>query len=456
MMTFTLGQIAQATGGRLIGDPDTVISGLTTDSRAAGGQDLFIALKGSRFDGHDFVEELRARVGAVVTEREFAVPPYDIVVPDTYKALGAIGKLCRQQANIRISVGITGSVGKTTTKELVASVLKEKYKTHYSKGNFNNHIGLPLTLSQLERDTEALVCEMGMSNAGEIAYLSGLSTPDVAIVTNIGVSHIENLGTRENIRNAKLEILQGMKKGSTVILDGDEPLLRDSVAREMLKDYKVIYSGFDIGNDIYPLDIFKGSNYIAFDAISPQGEMRITIPAVGDHFVKNALFAYAAGIVCGVSFEGIARGIAAYLPEQLRQKIYMKNGIRVIADCYNASPESMSAALNVLGGCSERKIAVLGDMLELGLMSEAAHRAVGIKASENSDYLICYGSQARLIMRSAIENGYDPQKAMFFDDIEALSKKLKEILKKDDCVLFKASRRMKLERAITLSALDGE
>ena len=456
MMTFTLGQIAQATGGRLIGDPDTVISGLTTDSRAAGGQDLFIALKGSRFDGHDFVEELRARVGAVVTEREFAVPPYDIVVPDTYKALGAIGKLCRQQANIRISVGITGSVGKTTTKELVASVLKEKYKTHYSKGNFNNHIGLPLTLSQLERDTEALVCEMGMSNAGEIAYLSGLSTPDVAIVTNIGVSHIENLGTRENIRNAKLEILQGMKKGSTVILDGDEPLLRDSVAREMLKDYKVIYSGFDIGNDIYPLDIFKGSNYIAFDAISPQGEMRITIPAVGDHFVKNALFAYAAGIVCGVSFEGIARGIAAYLPEQLRQKIYMKNGIRVIADCYNASPESMSAALNVLGGCSERKIAVLGDMLELGLMSEAAHRAVGIKASENSDYLICYGSQARLIMRAAIENGYDPQKAMFFDDIEALSKKLKEILKKDDCVLFKASRRMKLERAITLSALDGE
>ena len=134
----------------------------------------------------------------------------------------------------------------------------------------------------------------------------------------------------------------------------------------------------------------------------------------------------------------------------------MKNGIRVIADCYNASPESMSAALNVLGGCSERKIAVLGDMLELGLMSEAAHRAVGIKASENSDYLICYGSQARLIMRAAIENGYNPQKAMFFDDIEALSKKLKEILKKDDCVLFKASRRMKLERAITLSALDGE
>lgn len=456
MMTFTLGQIAEATGGRLVGDPSVQITGLTTDSRTAGDQDIFIALKGSRFDGHDFIEELRARVGAVVTEREFPTPPYDIVVGDTYRALGDIGRLCRNNANIRVCVGITGSVGKTTTKELVASVLKEKYKTHYSKGNFNNHIGLPLTLSQLERDTEALVCEMGMSRGGEIEYLSQIARPDIAVITNIGVSHIENLGTREAIRDAKLEVLKGMKKGSTVILDGDEPLLRDEVAKEKLKDYRVIYSGFGIENDIYPLDIFKGSNYIAFDAISPKGEMRITIPAVGDHFVKNALFAYAAGIACGVSFDGIAKGIAAYLPGELRQKIYMKNGIRVIADCYNASPESMNAALNVLGGCSERKVAVLGDMLELGLMSEAAHRAVGVKASENADWLICYGSQARLIMRAAIENGFDPARAMFFDDIEALSKKLKEILCKDDCVLFKASRRMKLERAITLAALDGE
>lgn len=453
-MTFTLGQIAQATGGRLIGDPQTLISGISTDSRSVGSNDIFIALKGSRFDGHDFVEELRARVGAVVTEREFPVPPYDIVVEDTYRALGDIGSLCRNSANLKVTVGVTGSVGKTTTKELAASVLKEKYKTHYTKGNFNNHIGLPLTLAGLEKDTEALVCEMGMSKAGEIEYLSGLCRPDVAIVTNIGVSHIESLGSRENIRKAKLEIVKGMKKGSTVILDGDEPLLRDDYTREVLRDFKVVYTGFGIGNDVYPLDIFKGSNYIAFDAISPQGEMRITIPALGDHFVKNALFAYAVGIECQVPFEAIAKGIAAYLPGELRQKIYWKDGVRVIADCYNAGPESMNAALNVLGGCSERKIAVLGDMLELGLMSEPAHRAVGIKASENSDYIFCYGSEARIIMRSAVENGFDPEKVFFFDDIEALSKKLKEIIREGDCVLFKASRRMKLERAITLSSLD--
>jgi len=455
-MTFTLGQISEACNGRLIGDPDTQITGISTDSRNVNNSDIFIALKGSRFDGHDFIEEMRARVGAVVTEREFPVPPYDIVVPDTYKALGDIGRLCRDSANLRLTVGITGSVGKTTTKELVASVLKERYKTHFSKGNFNNHIGLPLTLCGLERDTEALVCEMGMSNAGEIEYLTGLARPDIALITNIGVSHLENLGTRENIRNAKLEILKGMKKGSVVILDGDEPLLRDDYAKEALKDFKVVYSGFGIENDIYPLDIFKGSNYIAFDAISPQGEIRITIPAVGDHFVKNALFAYAAGIECGVPFDGIARGIAAYLPGELRQKIYVKDSVRVIADCYNASPESMTAALNVLGGCSERRIAVLGDMLELGLMSEAAHRAVGVKASENADYILCYGTQARLIMRAAVENGFDQRRAMCFDDIEALSRKLKQIVTEDDCVLFKASRRMKLERAITLSGLDGE
>ena len=456
MMTFTLRQIADATGGRLIGDENTLISGISTDSRAVGSSDIFIALKGSRFDGHDFVEELRARVGAVVTEREFPVPPYDIVVGDTYKALGDIGKLCRDSANLKFTVGVTGSVGKTTTKELIASVLREKFKTCYSKGNFNNHIGLPLTLTGLEKDTEALVCEMGMSASGEIEYLTGLCRPDVAVITNIGISHIENLGSRENIRDAKLEIVKGMKKGSTVILDGDEPLLRDEHTRSVLKDFKVIYTGFDITNEIYPLDIFKGSNYIAFDAISPVGEMRISIPALGDHFVKNALFAYAVGIVCQVPFDAIARGIAAYLPGELRQRIYTKNGVRVIADCYNASPESMNAALNVLGGCSERKIAVLGDMLELGLMSEPAHRAVGVKASENSDFIFCYGGEARTIMRSAVENGFDPQRAFFFDDIEALARKLKEIMREGDCVLFKASRRMKLERAITLSSLDGE
>ncbi|MBQ3074654.1 MAG: UDP-N-acetylmuramoyl-tripeptide--D-alanyl-D-alanine ligase [Clostridia bacterium] len=456
MMTLTLSEIAIAVGGELFGNGEKTICGISTDSRKTMPEEIFIALRGEKFDGHDFISDLWGRCSAVITEEP--APGFDgVLVPDTLKALGALSAYWKKKVSPKITVGITGSVGKTTTKDLIASVLKEKYKTHCTAGNLNNHIGVPVTLIRIEKDTEAVVCEMGMSGRGEIEYLTGLVRPNLAVITNIGTSHMELLGSREGILEAKLEILSGMEKGSTIILDGDEPLLRSEQVQKQLADFKVIYVGFDSGNDVYPLDIYKGSDHLAFDIIAKGREFRVKVPALGDHFIKNTLFAAAVGIACGVQDEAIQNGVLAYSPSGLRQKIYTKNKIRIIADCYNASPESMEAALKVLKGSEGRKIAVLGDMLELGCLAQSAHEKVGEFAHAcGVDKLYTYGKVSYHIMQGAIKAGFPKENAYNSIDADQLASLLKEELVEGDTVLFKASRRMKLEEIIALSDLSEQ
>lgn len=455
MMTLTLSQIAQAVGGTLLGDGDLKICGVSTDSRSVQPSEIFIALRGERFDGHDFVPSLAGKCAAVMTEKEFPGFP-QILVKDTLKALGLLSAYWKNHVAPRYTVGVTGSVGKTTTKDLIAGVLNQKYKTHFTSGNHNNHIGVPITLIRIEEGAEAVVCEMGMSARGEIEYLTGLARPNLAVITNIGTAHMEILGSREAICEAKLEILKGMEPGSTIILDGDEPLLRAPRAKELLEGFHVVFVGFHPENDLYPLDIYKGNDSISFDAISASEELRVTVPAVGDHFIKDALFAVAVGQACGVDGEGIRQGLMSYAPSGLRQKVYEKGGIKIIADCYNASPESMSAALKVLHGMdAKRRVAVLGDMLELGALTESAHRKVGEECVAcGVDRLFTYGKVSYHILLGAVDGGMEKKSVSNSIDQEETARRLKEYLQPGDCVLFKASRRMKLEEIIALCGLS--
>ncbi len=457
MIRIKLSEIASALSGTLHlpdGMSDKAVESVSIDTRSMKPGDLFIALRGERFDGHDFIEKLPSSMSGVVTEQLKDVHLPQIVVKDTYDALGKLGEYCRAVCAPKLCVGITGSVGKTTTKEMVADILSKAMSVHYSVGNFNNAIGLPLTLIGLSPDTDALICEMGMSNFGEISYLTKLCRPDIAVITNIGMSHIEMLGSREGIRDAKLEIVEGLKKGGTLILNGDEPLLRDETVKKRTRDFNVIYVGFDRENDVYPTDIYRGRNYLSFDIVTPQSEQRVTIPAIGDHFVRNALFACAVGLTAGCDSAEIQRGFAAYEPQGLRQKIYERRGITVIADCYNAGPESMSAALKVLSAQHGRKIAVLGDMMELGNMSRIAHKEVGREVLENGvDVLFTYGALSRGIAEYALKHGFIGEICESFEDKEALAAAIRDTVRPGDHILFKASRKMKLEDVIALSDL---
>ena len=290
------------------------------------------------------------------------------------------------------------------------------------------------------------------------AIETSLARPNLAVITNVGTSHMEILGSREAICEAKLEILSGMEPGSTVILDGDEPLFRTERSKEQLAPFRVLYVGFDPRCDLYPLDIYKGPSSISFDAIASERELRVTVPAIGDHFIKDSLYAVAVGIVCGVENEAIREGLLAYEPSGLRQRIYEKNGVTVIADCYNAAPESVQASLKVLGDLeAKRRIAVLGDMLELGSVTEDAHRRAGEEAVAcGVDRLFAFGEASRCTVSGAVGAGMNKTDATHFTDPETLAAALKETLVPGDCILFKASRRMKLEDVIALCGLTEE
>lgn len=456
MITLRLSEIASAVSGELIlpeGREDALVSSVSIDTRTLRAGDLFCALVGERFDAHKFICDLPPDVSGVITREKKDVLIPQIIVSDTTEALGKLGAFCRTRVNPRVCVGVTGSVGKTTTKEMISFILQKAMQVHSTAGNFNNAIGLPLSLLGLSEGDEGLVLEMGMSGFGEISYLTRLAEPNIAVITNIGMSHIENLGSREGIRNAKLEIVEGMRPGDTLILNGDEPLLRDAYVQEKTAHLNVVYVGFDRENAVYPTDIYRGKNYLAFDIVSKCGEQRVTIPAIGDHFVMDALFACAVAQTLDLSSDEIQRGFASYEPQGLRQKIYPCAGVTVIADCYNASPESMKAALGVLKSRVGRKIAVLGDMCELGEMTKFAHSEVGRAVSENGvDVLYTFGKAARTIAESAKEHGFLGE-VFSFEDKDSLSEALKKTLCEGDHVLFKASRAMKLEEVIKNAGL---
>ncbi|MBQ8762877.1 MAG: UDP-N-acetylmuramoyl-tripeptide--D-alanyl-D-alanine ligase [Clostridia bacterium] len=416
-----------------------------TDTRKITPGSLFIAIKGENFDGHDFAAKaIENGAKAVICEKDCGLGENQILVESTRQALLDLAGYYRSLFKIPV-IGITGSVGKTTTKEMTHAVMSSKYNTLKNEGNLNNEIGVPLTLFRLEKAHEAAVIEMGMSGFEEISRMTKAVKPDVAIISNIGVSHIEKLGSREGILSAKLEILHGMKADAPLILNADDDMLitvrpgTHPVTYYGVDNEKSMFKAFEITSKENEIDLtfgFKG------------GSGRVSLPFPGRHNVYNALAAVAAGSFFGIEpLEGF-EALKSYVPAGMRQRINKKFGITFIEDCYNASPDSQAAALAVLGSMnSKRKIAVIGDMLELGAVSETAHYGVGLKAAENGiDAVFTYGERSLHTAKGAIDGNISCVKS--FDDKSKLAEELVSCLEEGDAVLFKASRGMKLEDVI--------
>lgn len=443
MKALTLKEAAAAVGSstKLCGKFDCVC----TDTRKITDGCLFIAIKGDNFDGHDFAEKaVESGAQAVIVEKDCGLGERQIVVESTRQALLDLAGYYRSLFHIPV-IGITGSVGKTTTKEMVHAVMSSKYNTLKNEGNLNNEIGVPLTLFRLEKTHEAAVIEMGMSGFGEIARMTKAVKPDVAVISNIGVSHIENLGSREGILKAKLEILQGMKADAPVILNADD----DMLVTVRPAAHPVICYGIDNENVNYKAsDITSKESETELTVGFSGGSGRVSLPYPGRHNVYNSLAAVAAGGLFGIELQDALEALKGYVPAGMRQRINKKFGMTFIEDCYNASPDSQAAALAVLGGMNaQRKIAVIGDMLELGSVSKDAHYGVGTKAAENKiDAVFTYGERALETAKGAKDGGVADVRS--FTDKQALSAELIGYLRQGDAVLFKASRGMKLEDVI--------
>lgn len=444
MEKLLLSEIAQCLGAEC--PAEKVIEEISTDTRNLPAGCLFIAIKGERFDGHTFIKQAIEN-GAAAAVSEYPVEECPcIAVKNTRTALLEIAKYYRSKFN-PILVGITGSVGKTTTKEMIALVLSEKYNTLKTQGNLNNEIGLPKTLFNLDSSHQAAVIEMGMSDFGEIERLSNAAAPTIGVITNIGFSHIENLKSQEGILKAKLEILKGMEDNAPLIVNGDDGYL--APLKEEFRNSRPVYLyGTDEKCDVRAKNIIESNGITNFVLEYNETETEIQIPCAGKHNVLNASAAFCVGILSGLNEKEIVSALKKYKPDGMRQNIVKKGNNTVIIDCYNASPDSMKATLNVLAGmeCKGRKVAVLGDMLELGEASEKLHKMVGKLVSETSpDMLFCYGHDAEYISREAEKTGIN---SYFTDDKSDLTEKIMNYIKPEDIIMFKASRGMKLEEVI--------
>jgi len=420
-------------------DTGLAIDHISTNSKLAQGSSLFFALQGERFDGHAFIGDFYANGGrAVITQRE---PTHRnaIAVEDTRLALGDLARHYRDKFSMPL-VGITGSVGKTSTRNMIAGVLSAAGPTHSTKSNLNNDIGLPMTLFGLQGPHKYAVIEMGMNHAGEISYLSKIAKPGIAVITNIGTAHIGNLGSREAILHAKLEILDGLAPGGVIILNGDDALLYG--AQDMITHRTVFYGIDNECCDYRAHDIALDSHGSSF---SFRDEGRIEVPAPGRHHIYNALAAVAVGTELGIPFTQIKEGISRFESGDMRQEIIDLGGVKLIEDCYNANADSMKSALEVLSSLrpAGRKIAVLGDMYELGEFTEAEHRRVGTYAAKaRVDLLVTVGKLATAIADQAALEGVE---AVSFDDNQAAVDYLTTVLVQEDVVLFKASRGARFE-----------
>lgn len=450
MESITIGAVTDAVSGRLIcGDRNFAVTSVTTDSRTKNGG-LFIALKGERFDANDFVNSYLENNDCAMVSKEMPPVPgkHIIYVPDTNKALLSLAAFYRGLFKIPV-IGITGSVGKTSTKEMIYSVVSQKYNAMKTDGNFNNEIGVPLTLFRLDDSVKCAVVEMGMSNFGEMSRLTSAVRPTIAVITNIGTAHIGNLGSRENILKAKLEILEGMDKNSTLILNGDNDLLYPLKGK---LNVNTMYYGIKNKDcDIFAENIMSTSDGSDFTV----NGTAYHINAPGEHNIYNALSAILIGKLLEIPLSLVQKGIRSFENCGMRQNIIKNNGITLIEDCYNASLDSMAASLKVLKSISKgRSIAVLGDILEQGEFSRDIHTKVGeCAAKENIDVLITIGKESEYTAAAA-ENGVKTVKSFF--GCAGAWEYLDSIMTKGDTILFKASRGMKLEEICGKAKLKSE
>lgn len=480
MEKISVKEILQAVSGQLMGEVDpenTYIIGVQDDSRKVAAGDLFVAIIGERLDAHQFVEDVLAKdaAGCLVSEAPAGAIPegkFCVLVEDTIKAMGDLAAYYLEKMDIPV-VTVTGSVGKTTTKDMLASVLSTRYRTLWTLVNRNNHIGLPLTVFRITREHEIAVLEMGMNHLGEIDYLARIARPDVAVITNVGDAHIGNLGSRENILRAKCEVFRYLKKGGTAVLNGDDALLltlkpgsgrvqdpapgTDAGSEQNV--FAQMYAEIDAGGftfhwvgesencDYRALNIEdKLEDEVRCDAVTPSGTFAVEIPGLGHHLIYPAMTAAAVGQYFGLSDEEIASGIRDFKASGMRMAVEkLPNGIKLINDTYNANTQSMMTALEILANMpAARKVAVIGDMRELESFAEKLHRKVGGYAAELPiDTLVTVGECMGWAAEAALESGMEDVRPC--RDKDEAKKVLAELVKPDTALLFKASRGMALE-----------
>jgi len=450
-MSWTLKQLALWCGAKAAPEFENVeVTGVTIDSRKAGPGSLFVALKGEKADGHDYAAAAeKAGAVAVLVERPVDVAIPQLVVENVHDAFGALAAGYRRSMGARV-VGVTGSVGKTSTKEMIATILESTYRTAKSQGNHNNDLGLPMSVMDMAPDTQMAVLEMGMNHFGEMAYLTSIAAPDIAVITNIGTVHIEFLGSREGILEAKMEIMQGLSRDGVAVFNGDEQLLWN--LKETAGHKKYYYGIENPACDVIAEEIRQMDGGMSFLVKGLGHRFEVFIPVEGIHTVYNALAAITVGLLSGIKAEKIQYQLSNFHNTGMRQSITEENGVTIINDCYNASPESMEAALNVLGDrhAEGRRIAVLGDMLELGARSMSEHYRIGRLAVPKADLIYVYGTYSDRIVTGAITGGKSPRDCVHFASHETMAQKLAAIVRPGDVLLFKGSRGMRMENVLKL------
>lgn len=457
MISLRVEEVVQATQGQLVcqGEDSGVITNIVIDSRLVCPGAMFVAIVGESMDGHIFLESAHQEGCKffLVSNESYITDRFKdstvIKVDNTEIGLGLLGKCYRDKFDIPF-VGITGSVGKTTTRDMVYSVLASKFNTIKNEKNYNNQFGVPLTLFRLEPSHQCAVIEMGMCDFGEIEYLANIVRPKIGIITNIGMSHIEHLGSQEGIFKAKMEITSGFDRASSLIINGDDRFLRAELERyrNSNKDsYKVYSFGMELQNDLCCksqeiIDHDKTRFTCGFEGQSYD----FTIPCLGEHNVKNAMAAILAGHIMGMTMEEISNGLMDFVATENRQDIIKTDRFVLINDVYNASPDSMIAALKVLKLYKDnRRVAILGDCLEMGQFAEETHRKVGYQSIDKADIIITTGQAARFIGVEAMERGFDLSRVFHFESKDELISALPEVVDDGDVILLKASRGMKFE-----------
>lgn len=444
MANITLRQAAEWCGGRVDEKYEKItFLGASNDSRGVQPGQLFVALQSTR-DGHDFIPGAMERgAAACLCSRRVGDYPA-IYVADPRKALGDIAREELKRIGAKV-VAVTGSVGKSTTKEMIASALEGVYRVAKTPANHNNDIGMPMAILAMPLDTEVAVLEMGMNHFGEIAYLSSIGHPDVAVIVNIGTAHIEFLGSQEGIRSAKMEIVKGMNEKGMLLLNGDDTLLRNLEPKPL---QRITYFGKSEGCDVRAFDVRQDGQYLRFRAEAGKLSIPVELMLEGEHYVSDALAAVAAALKLVVPSDKIGENLSHFHNLSGRQEIFEVGGYTIIKDCYNAGPESMAAALSVLGNKPGRKIAVLGDMLELGDCTQAEHYRIGRIAAEKADLVFAYGNHAARVKDGTITGGMPENRGMAFESQDELLAALKRMARPGDVLLFKASRGMHLERVL--------
>lgn len=449
MLKLSLDEIVKATKGKLLLNNNKEVEYISTSSKDIKENTLFIPIKGEKYDGHAFLEDAYnngCRIFLIDKNHEFYKKDISLIeVDDTLLALGSLARFYLDKFNVDL-IGVTGSVGKTSTRDIIYSVLNEKYKTLKNELNYNNEIGIPKTLFNLDYSYEKAVIEMGIDKKGDISYFKTIAPLKHAVISNIGLSHIANFKNQEGIFHAKMEIAKDFNKENTLIVNGDDNFLKT------LKDKKLPYNlltyGFDKDNTIYCVSYEIVNGKINFKVNFKNKVYDYTIPSIAKHNIYNAMSAILIGNLYNLTYEEIKKGLESVSFTEGRLTIINKKDITIINDCYNASLDSIKSALNVLSTFKTRKVAILGDVLETGSYEEEIHKNIGKSIIGNTDILILVGNSIKYTYDEVIKNNFNKDNIYVFNTYEDVIKNIDNIIKKGDTILLKASHGIKLSNVV--------